>query len=71
LKEAVDTTTPSGRLQLHILGAIYEFEREVIRERQREGIDLAIAQGKAYGKPRIEVDGKFMEKYIVNGSRKN
>jgi putative DNA-invertase from lambdoid prophage Rac len=36
-RRQVDTTTPAGRLQLHVLGAIAEFERERIRERVRAG----------------------------------
>jgi len=63
LKENVDTSSPSGRLQLHIFGALYEFERETIRQRQREGIDLALKEGRYYGRPRINVNGKFNEAY--------
>jgi DNA invertase Pin-like site-specific DNA recombinase len=37
LTEAIDTTTPAGRLQFHIFGALAEFERELIRERTRAG----------------------------------
>ncbi len=37
LNEGIDTTTPAGRLQLHVLGAIAEFERERVRERVRAG----------------------------------
>jgi DNA invertase Pin-like site-specific DNA recombinase len=63
LKENIDTSTPAGKLQLHIFGALYEFERETIKERQREGIDLALAEGRAYGRPRMEIDAKFIEVY--------
>lgn len=63
LKENIDTTTPTGKLQLHIFGAIYQFERECNRERQREGIDIALAEGRPYGRPKLEVDDKFMEAY--------
>jgi putative DNA-invertase from lambdoid prophage Rac len=38
LNEGIDTTTPAGRLQLHVLGAIAEFERERVRERVRAGL---------------------------------
>jgi Resolvase, N terminal domain len=38
LAEGIDATTPAGRLQLHVLGAIAEFERERIRERVRAGL---------------------------------
>jgi len=63
LKESIDTTTPAGRLQLGVFAAIYQFERECSRERQREGIDLALKEGRAYGRPRVEINDKFLEVY--------
>ena len=52
-KEQVDTTTPTGRLFLSIVGAINEFERTNLLERQREGIEIAKREGKYKGrKPR-------------------
>jgi DNA invertase Pin-like site-specific DNA recombinase len=55
LNEGIDTTTPAGRLQLHILAAIAEFERERIRERVKLGMARAKAQGKPVGRPRRAV----------------
>ena len=55
LGEAIDTTTPAGRLQLHILGALAEFERARIVERVRAGMARAKAQGKPVGRPRRAV----------------
>src|SRR4249920_2161746 len=52
LAEGIDATTPAGRLQMHILGAIAEFERERIRERVRAGLVRARSQGKRLGRPR-------------------
>jgi DNA invertase Pin-like site-specific DNA recombinase len=52
LGEGIDTSTPAGRLQLHILGAIAEFERARIAERVRLGVARAKAQGKRLGRPR-------------------
>jgi len=53
LKENLDTSTPHGKLMVTIIAAIYEFERENILERQREGIAIAKAEGKYQGrKPR-------------------
>jgi DNA invertase Pin-like site-specific DNA recombinase len=64
LKENIDTTTPAGRLQLNVFGAMYQFERECSKERQREGIDLALAEGRAYGRPRtVIVNDKFIAAY--------
>jgi putative DNA-invertase from lambdoid prophage Rac len=52
LAEGIDATTPAGKLQLHILGAIAEFERERIRERVLAGLARARRQGKRLGRPR-------------------
>jgi putative DNA-invertase from lambdoid prophage Rac len=53
LNEGIDTTTPAGRLQLHVLGAIAEFERERVRERVCAGLARARAHGQTLGRPRI------------------
>ncbi|MDO8795453.1 MAG: recombinase family protein [Vicinamibacterales bacterium] len=53
LAEGIDATTPAGKLQMHILGAIAEFERERIRERVLAGLQRARAQGTRLGRPRI------------------
>ncbi|MBR5913791.1 MAG: recombinase family protein [Selenomonadaceae bacterium] len=50
LKEQLDSSTPQGRFMLTIFGAIAEFERELILQRQREGIKLAQAAGKYKGR---------------------
>ena len=46
----IDTSTPTGRLMLTVLGSIAEFEREIMLERQREGIAKAKALGKYKGR---------------------
>jgi DNA invertase Pin-like site-specific DNA recombinase len=46
----IDTATPTGRLMLNLLGAISQFEREVMLERQREGVAKAKAEGKYKGR---------------------
>jgi DNA invertase Pin-like site-specific DNA recombinase len=53
--EGIDTSTPAGRLQLHILAAIAEFERERIRERVCLGLARAKAHGRRLGRPRRRV----------------
>jgi DNA invertase Pin-like site-specific DNA recombinase len=55
LAEGIDATTPAGRLQLHVLGAIAEFERERIRERVKSGMMRAKSQGKRFGRPPVTV----------------
>ena len=52
LAEGIDATTPAGKLQMHILGAIAEFERERIRERVLAGLQRARTQGTRLGRPR-------------------
>jgi len=46
----LDTSTPTGKLMLNLLGSIAEFERELMLERQREGIAKAKAEGKYKGR---------------------
>ena len=52
LKQQIDTTTPAGRLVFHILGAIGEFQRELIVEGTREGLDAARARAESLGATR-------------------
>jgi len=51
LKQAVDTTLPAGRLTFQVLGAVAEFEREMLRERVRSGMARARRAGKNVGRP--------------------
>ena len=55
-KEAIDTDGPAGKLMLTIFGALAQFERETILERQAEGIAIAKAEGRMTGRPRKAVD---------------
>ena len=50
LKEQLDTSTPQGKFMLTIFGAIAEFERDLLLQRQREGIRIAQAAGKYKGR---------------------
>ena len=54
--EGVDTTTPSGQLLFHIVGAVAQFERDLIAERVRAGMAHARSLGKHIGRPRAKVD---------------
>lgn len=53
VQEAIDTTTPGGRLVFHVFAALAEFEREIIQERTRAGLDAARARGRKGGRSRI------------------
>ena len=63
LKERIDTSTPQGRLMLELIGAIYEFERTNLLERQAEGIACAKAKGIYKGRKRIEKPANWSEVY--------
>lgn len=56
LSEAIDTTTASGRLLFHVMGAIAEFERGLISERTRAGMAAAKARGRHVGRERKLTD---------------
>ena len=55
-QEAVDTSTPAGRMLFQVIGAMAEFEREIIRERVVAGIERAKRKGRRLGRPRVHVD---------------
>jgi len=56
-KEAIDTSTPTGKFMLTIFGAVAELEREYILQRQREGVEIAKANGVYKGRKPIERAG--------------
>ncbi len=55
-QEAVDTSTPAGRMLFQVIGAMAEFEREIIRERVIAGLRQAKQKGTKLGRPRVQVD---------------
>ena len=59
LTEQIDTTTPGGKLIFHMMGALAEFERDLIRERTNAGLAAAKARGRVGGRPRkLKTNGK-------------
>jgi DNA invertase Pin-like site-specific DNA recombinase len=56
LSEALDTSTPAGKMVFTVLGAVAELERSLIVERVRAGLRNARAKGKRLGRPRLVVD---------------
>lgn len=63
-KENIDTSTPTGKLMVTMIGAINEFERTNLLERQREGIEIAKKEGKFKGRKEVNISKeKFIEKY--------
>jgi DNA invertase Pin-like site-specific DNA recombinase len=51
LTEAIDTTTPAGRMMMQMIGAFAEFERMMLRERTKAGLDSARREGRIGGRP--------------------
>jgi DNA invertase Pin-like site-specific DNA recombinase len=66
-QQAIDTTTPAGKLMFQVTGAFAEFERSMIRQRVNAGLRRAVEQGKQLGRPRI---GPATEKRILSHLRK-
>jgi DNA invertase Pin-like site-specific DNA recombinase len=65
-QQAIDTTTPAGRLMFQVTGAFAEFERSMIRQRINAGLKRAVDAGKRLGRPRI---GPVLEKRIQSQLR--
>ncbi|MDI3335845.1 recombinase family protein [Defluviimonas aestuarii] len=67
LTEGLDLGTPMGRMIVHIMGALAEYERELIRERTMAGLEQARREGKAHGRPvamtpeRTDLAGKMLD----------
>ena len=65
-QQAIDTTTPAGRLIFQVTGAFAEFERSMIRQRINAGLKRAVEAGKQLGRPRID---RALEKRIQSQLR--
>jgi DNA invertase Pin-like site-specific DNA recombinase len=65
-QQAIDTTTPMGKLMFQVTGAFAEFERSMIRQRINAGLKRAVAEGKQLGRPKIEPE---LERKIIAGLR--
>jgi DNA invertase Pin-like site-specific DNA recombinase len=68
LSEAVDTSTPTGKMVFTVLGAVAELERSLITERVRAGLRNARAKGKKLGRPRKSVDPKQIARLRGEGA---
>jgi DNA invertase Pin-like site-specific DNA recombinase len=77
LSQGIDTSTPAGRMFFHILGAIAEFERSLIVERTRDGLEAARARGRVGGrkqalKPRqVQLAQEMYDEIGEDGKRKH
>ena len=65
-KENIDSSTPTGKLMLTMIGAINEFERTNLLERQKEGIAIAKREGKYKGRKAVSIPDfdKHYQRYI-------
>ena len=71
LTEAIDTTTPAGRMMMQMVGVFAEFEREMIRERTRAGLERARKKGRQPGrKPKLSDDQRQeIRDLVLSGKR--
>ena len=70
-KENIDTDTPTGKFMLTVFAALSQLEREQLKLRQREGIEIAKAQGKYTGRKPIEIDWEKFGKLYTDWKSKN
>ena len=68
LREAIDTSTPGGRLIFHVFGALAEFERDLIRERTLAGLAAARARGRVGGRPTVWTPAKLATAKAMHAS---
>jgi DNA invertase Pin-like site-specific DNA recombinase len=61
LTEAIDTTTPAGRMMMQIVASFAEFEREMLRERTKNGMNAARDRGQRMGRPPKLTDAQKKE----------
>jgi DNA invertase Pin-like site-specific DNA recombinase len=67
-QQAIDTTTPMGKLVFQLTGAFAEFERTMIRQRIKAGLKRAVAQGVKLGRPKIDsATERKVRKQLANG----
>jgi len=71
LTESIDTTTVSGKMMMQIVGVFAEFEREMLRERTKKGLDYARKEGRIGGrKPKLKEVQRQEIKYLIQSGRK-
>ncbi len=71
LTEAIDTTSPGGRMMMQIVGTFAEFERAMLRERTRDGLDAARQQGRIGGRrPKLKTHQQQEIVQLVNSGQK-
>jgi DNA invertase Pin-like site-specific DNA recombinase len=71
LQENIDTNTSGGKLVFHIFSALAEFERDLIKERTKAGLNSARARGRYGGRPRLLDDRKLARMVELYDEKKN
>jgi DNA invertase Pin-like site-specific DNA recombinase len=66
-QQAIDTTTPMGKLVFQVTGAFSEFERSMIRQRVKAGLKRAVAQGARLGRPKIDGSTERKAQQMLRG----
>jgi DNA invertase Pin-like site-specific DNA recombinase len=67
VREAIDTSTPAGKMVFTVLGAVAELERAIIRERVIAGQNAARRRGVRFGRPKVDVDVERARKLRSQG----
>ncbi len=67
LEEKIDTSSAAGELVFHVFGAIAQFERRLIAERTRDGMNAARAKGSKPGRPALDQDKLSAALMLVKG----
>jgi DNA invertase Pin-like site-specific DNA recombinase len=67
LGDGIDTSTPSGRFTFHVIAAVAELERELIRERTKAGVAAARKRGARIGRPRRVIDIEHVRALHASG----
>ncbi len=71
LQETIDTNSSSGKLIFHIFGALSEFERNLIRERTRAGLEAARSRGRQGGRPKkLKKDKRQLAVDLYKGKKR-
>ena len=68
LRDNLDLTTPAGRMMFHVIGAMAEFERELIRERVKAGLAHARSKGRIGGRPKVKRE-RDKDAKLIRGMR--
>lgn len=68
LCESMDTSTPGGKLIFHVMGALAQFERELLRERTMAGLAAARARGRTGGRPTVWTPDKLRTARVMRDS---